>query len=127
MSRSKIRVAVLGAGAWARFAHIPGYKRDVRCEIVAVCDPQRDLAEAAARDFGIPDVATDHREVISRADVDLIDVCTPSATHFELAWAALEAGKHVLCEKPVAFDYRDTLRAHELARSKGVKTKLGFT
>ena len=127
MSRSKIRVAVLGAGAWARFAHIPGYTRDARCEVVAVCDPQRDLAEAAARDFGIPDVATDHREVVSRVDVDLIDVCTPSATHFELAWAALEAGKHVLCEKPVAFDYRDTLRAHELARAKGVKTKLGFT
>ncbi|HEV8365453.1 MAG TPA: Gfo/Idh/MocA family oxidoreductase [Gemmatimonadaceae bacterium] len=127
MSQSKIRVAVLGAGAWARFAHIPGYKRDGRCEVVAVCDPQRDLAEAAARDFGIRDVATDYREVISRADVDLIDVCTPSATHFELAWAALEAGKHVLCEKPVAFDYRDTLRAHELAKAKGVKTKLGFT
>jgi len=127
MTQSKIRVAVLGAGAWARFAHIPGYKRDARCEVVAVCDPQRELADAAARDFGIPDVATDHRDVISRADVDLIDVCTPSATHFELAWAALEAGKHVLCEKPVAFDYRDTLRAHELAKAKGVKTKLGFT
>ncbi|HEY7567118.1 MAG TPA: Gfo/Idh/MocA family oxidoreductase [Gemmatimonadaceae bacterium] len=127
MSQSKIRVAVLGAGAWARFAHLPGYKRDARCEVVAVCDPQRELAEAAAREFGIPAVSTDHREIISRADIDLIDVCTPSATHFELAWAALEAGKHVLCEKPVAFDYRETLRAHALAKSKGVKTKLGFT
>ena len=64
-------------------------------------------------------MATDHRALIERDDIDLIDVCTPSATHFELAWAALEAGKHVLCEKPVAYDYRDTLRAAALARSRG--------
>jgi predicted dehydrogenase len=64
---------------------------------------------------------------VSRPDIDVIDVVTPSHTHFELAWAALEAGKHVLCEKPVAFDFRDTLRAAELAKRKGRKTKLGFT
>lgn len=127
MSRSRVRVGVLGAGAWARLAHLPGYLRDPRCEVVAICDPQRALAEAAASEFGIPHVLTDHQDVIARDDVDLVDVCTPSATHFELAWAALEGRKHVLCEKPVAFAYRDTLRAHELARSKGLKTKLGFT
>ena len=54
-------------------------------------------------------------------------MCTPSSTHFELSWAALESGRHVLCEKPVAFDFRDTRRAAELARSKRLKTKLGFT
>lgn len=127
MDDSRVRVAVLGAGAWARFAHLPGYKRDPRCELVAICDPQRGLAEEAAREFSIPIVATDHAAVIARDDIDLIDVCTPSATHFDLAWSALEAGKHVLCEKPVAFDFRDTLRAHGLAKSQGVKTKLGFT
>jgi predicted dehydrogenase len=95
--------------------------------VVAICDPQRALAEECAREFGIPAVSTDHREVLGRADVDLVDVCTPSATHFELAWASLEAGKHVLCEKPVAYDYRDTVRAAELAKSRGLKTKLGFT
>ena len=123
----KVRVAVLGAGAWARLAHIPGFKRDARCEVVAICDPQRHMAEALAAEFGIPSVYSDHREVLAREDVDLVDVCTPSATHFELSWAALEAGKHVLCEKPVAFDFRDTIRAAELAKSKGLKTKLGFT
>ncbi len=127
MSQRRVRVGVLGAGAWARLAHIPGYKRDSRCEVVAIYDPQRALAEDVAREFGIPDVATDHMTLIERDDIDLIDVCTPSATHFALAWAALENGKHVLCEKPVAFDFRDTLRAHELAQSRAVKTKLGFT
>jgi predicted dehydrogenase len=95
--------------------------------VVAVCDPQRHLAEAVAAEFGIPEVHTDHRAVIERGDIDLVDVCTPSATHFDLSWAALQAGKHVLCEKPVAFDFRDTIRAAELARSKRLKTKLGFT
>jgi predicted dehydrogenase len=123
----KIRVGVLGAGAWAKFAHIPGFKRDTRCEVVAIADPQQSLADAAASEFGIPDVHTSHTELIARDDIDLVDVCTPSATHFELSWAALEAGKHVLCEKPVAFDYRDTVRAWQLAERKRVKTKLGFT
>lgn len=123
----KVRVGVLGAGAWAKFAHIPGYLRDSRCELVAICDSVKGMAESAATEFGIPVVLSDHKELLSRDDIDLVDVCTPSATHFELAWAALEAGKHVLCEKPVAYDFRDTLRAHALAKSKGLKTKLGFT
>ncbi|MBC7896036.1 MAG: Gfo/Idh/MocA family oxidoreductase [Cytophagaceae bacterium] len=123
----KVRVGVLGAGAWARLAHVPGFLRDPRCEVVAICDPQRPMAEALATEFGIPTVESDHRMLLQRDDIDLVDVCTPSATHFDLAWAALEAGKHVLCEKPVAFDFRETVRASEFARSKGLKTKLGFT
>jgi predicted dehydrogenase len=123
----KVRVGVLGAGAWAKFAHIPGYKRDPRCELVAIADPLIERAQEFAAEFDIPSVYGSHAELIAREDIDLVDVCTPSATHFELSWAALEAGKHVLCEKPVAYDYMETLRAAEFARSKGLKTKLGFT
>jgi predicted dehydrogenase len=94
---------------------------------VAVADTNIDCARAAARDFDIPVVTDDPGDLFRRDDIDAIDVCTPSATHFELAWAALEAGKHVLCEKPVAYDFRDTLRARDLARSKGLKTKVGLT
>ena len=128
MSSSRVlRVGVLGAGAWANFAHLPGFKRDTRCELVAIADPQIALARESSERFNIPTVSADHRELIERDDIDLIDVCTPSHTHFELAWAALEAGKHVLCEKPVAYDFHDTRRAAAFARSKGLKTKLGFT
>lgn len=123
----KVRVGVLGAGAWARFAHLPGYKRDPRCELVAIADPVVERAREFAQEFGIPHVYDTHEELIARADIDLVDVCTPSATHFSLSWAALSAGKHVLCEKPVAYDYTETRRAAALARSKGLKTKLGFT
>jgi predicted dehydrogenase len=122
-----VRVGVLGAGAWARGAHLPGYLRDPRCRVVAIADTEVDRAREAARECGVPTATADARELIGRDDIDLIDVCTPSHTHFELAWAALEAGKHVLCEKPVAYDFRDTLRARDLARSKGLKTKVGLT
>jgi len=123
----RVRVGVLGAGTWARAAHLPGFARDPRCELVAIADPNKALAEETARMFGIPDVYDSHEALIARDDVDLVDVCTPSATHFPLSWAALEAGKHVLCEKPVAYDFRDTRLAAALARSKALKTKLGFT
>jgi len=127
MSQSKLRVGVLGAGAWAQFAHIPGWQRDPRCEVVALCDVDIERARDFGRQFAIPEVTDDWQALVSRPDIDVIDVVTPSHTHFELAWAALEAGKHVLCEKPVAFDFRETQRAADLARRKGLKTKLGFT
>jgi len=124
---ARVKVGVLGAGAWAEFAHLPGYKRDPRCELVAIADPMIDRAQAFAKKFGIPHVYSSHEELIARDDIDVVDVCTPSATHFELSWAALSAGKHVLCEKPVAYDFTETRRAAALARDMGVKTKLGFT
>jgi len=122
-----IRVGVLGAGAWARGAHLPGYRRDPRCRVVAIADTEIDRAREAAAEFGIPDAAANAADVVGRDDIDLIDVCTPSHTHFELAWSALEAGKHVLCEKPVAYDFRDTRRARDLARIRRLKTKVGLT
>lgn len=124
---SIVQVGVLGAGAWAQHAHLPGYVRDPRCKVVAIADPEVSRAEAFAAQFNIPHVYASHEELIARHDIDAVDVCTPSATHFALSWAALEAGKHVLCEKPVAYDYRDTRRAAALAVQKGLKTKVGFT
>jgi predicted dehydrogenase len=127
MTRNKLRIGVLGAGAWARFAHIPGWQRDPRCEVVTVCDVVRERAEETAGQFGIREATSDWEATVARSDLDIIDVATPSHTHHELAVAALESGKHVLCEKPVAYDFRDTLRAAALAKRKGLLTKLGFT
>lgn len=123
----KVRVGVLGAGRWAQRAHLPGWTRDPRCEVVALCDTAPDMLAESATEFGIAGTTDDYLEVVSRDDIDVIDVCTPSHTHYELSMAALNAGKHVLCEKPVAYDFRETLGAAALAKSKGLKTKLGFT
>jgi predicted dehydrogenase len=123
----RLRVALLGAGSWAQKAHLPGFTLDPRCEVVVICDVEREKAAVLAAEFGVPEVSDDWQATISRDDIDIVDICTPSATHEELSFAALEAGKHVLCEKPVAYDYRQTQRAAAIARAKGLKTKLGFT
>jgi predicted dehydrogenase len=122
-----VRVGVLGAGAWAELAHLPGWARDARCELVAIADPVRERAQVLAERFGIPHVYDAPEPLIARDDLAVVDVCTPSATHLALATAALEAGKHVLCEKPVAYDFRDTRRAASWRAPAGLKTKLGFT
>ena len=98
MRESKLRVGVLGAGTWAKFAHIPGWQRDPRSEVVAICDVDGERARDYAARFAIPEATKDWQAVVGRADLDAIDVVTPSHTHYELALAALEAGKHVLCE-----------------------------
>lgn len=126
-SNEKLRVAVFGAGRWAEMAHVPGWQRDPRCEVVVICDPVDDRARDFASEFGIPEHSKDWQEVMARTDIDVVDVVTSNHMHFDLSWAALETGKHVLCEKPVHRDYRQTSAAAALARSKGLKTKLGFT
>ena len=122
----KLRVAVIGAGRWARSAHLPGLQRSPLSELVVICDLDPDLAEARAAEFGIPDVVTDAEEVLARDDIDVVDIVT-RGDHQNLVFQTLAAGRHCLVEKPVCHDYRDVWRAHELARSKGLKTKVGLT
>src|SRR3954453_19002746 len=89
-----------------------------------------DAAAAAAERLGWRSVETDWRTLVGREDVDLVDVCTPGDTHAEIAVAALEAGKHVLCEKPLANSVEEAEamgRAAESARSRGVRSMVGFT
>ena len=102
LRESKLRVGVLGAGVWAGRAHVPGWLRDPRCEVVAIADVELDRAQALAEESGVSEATTDWLSIIQRADIDAIDIATPSATHLELAMAAIEAGKHVLCEKPLS-------------------------
>ena len=123
----KLRVAVVGTGSWAQRAHIPGWQRDPRAEVVALADVDAGAAAAAASRFGVPAVTTDYRELLDDPGIDVIDVVTGNQPHFQISWDALSAGKHVLCEKPVHASYLKTREAAELARSKGLKTKLGFT
>ncbi len=127
MSSKELRVAVIGAGRWSERAHIPGWQRDPRVEVAAVVDVDADVARRVAKEFGVARVATDYREVLDDPSIDVIDVATGNEAHFQVSWDALEAGKHVLCEKPVHRDARQTKRAAELAAAKGLKTKLGFT
>ncbi len=91
-------------------------------------DEQR--AQQAADQLGWADTETDWRRAVERDDVDLVDICTPGDTHCDIAVAALEAGKHVLCEKPLANTVEEAERmvaAAERAAADGVRTMVGFT
>ena len=122
----KLRVGVIGAGRWAASAHLPGFFRSPLSKLVAICDWDRELAETRAAEFDIPDVETDFEKLLSRSDIDVIDIVT-RGDHQDLVFAALEAGKHCMVEKPVCHDFKDVWRAHEIAQSKRLKTKVGLT
>jgi predicted dehydrogenase len=127
MATKRLGVGVIGAGRWAGFAHLPGWARDSRCHIVGICDLDQDRASAAAAEFGADLATTDYRELLKRDDIDIIDVVTRDGEHFALNTAAIDAGKHVLSEKPVAHDHHDVARLADRARSAGLKTKVGLT
>ncbi|MGH8631197.1 MAG: Gfo/Idh/MocA family protein, partial [Burkholderiales bacterium] len=95
-------VAIIGTGGIAE-AHIFAYEREAeRARLVVLADVEKSLAEDAAERHSVESVLTDYREALGRDDVEAVSVCTPPFTHVEISAAALRAGKHVLCEKPVA-------------------------
>jgi predicted dehydrogenase len=128
----RIRVGVIGAGRWAKNAHLPGFSRSPLCEVTAICDLNKELAASRAKEFNIPYAYSDYGELIARNDIDVIDVCTRRGpddpdNHEKIAFLAVKSGKHCLCEKPVAHSYRRTWEAHLLAARNGLKTKVGLT
>lgn len=123
----KLGVGVIGAHSWAQKAHLPGYAAYDRAKLVAICDIVPERAKGLAHRFGIERVYNDYHELLNDPEVDIVDVCTPTDTHLPLSLAAIEAGKHVLSEKPLAHDARDAFAAARAAKSKDVRTKLGFT
>lgn len=99
-------------------------------ELAAICGRNATAAGEVAARFGWQSVETDWHAVIKRPDIDLIDICTPGDTHAEIAIEALEAGKHVLCEKPLANSVAEAeamAAAAEKAAESGVRSMVGFT
>lgn len=97
-----IRVGVLGTGAIAQVAHLPILTRMRGAEVVGLADADRAKARTIADRFGVPRIAASAEELLGWSDIDAVVVCTPSNLHEEHVCAALEAGKYVLCEKPLA-------------------------
>ena len=98
---STLKVGVIGVGGIAG-SHLPGWNASEHCEIVAFADPVASVLEEKAKQHGIAKTYENPADLIADPDIDIVDICTPSAYHAPLAIAALEAGKHVLCEKPLA-------------------------
>jgi predicted dehydrogenase len=119
MKTRTIGIGIVGAG-FARTTQIPGFRDCMGARVVAIASKRRERAESVAREFGIENVARDWQELIGREDVDLVSIVTPPATHMEITLAALEHGKTVLCEKPMAMNASQAERMTESARSAGV-------
>src|SRR5690242_6156113 len=98
-----MKVGLIGRGFGTR-VHMPAIRANSDIEVVAICSAQRTRAESAAKEWGIPFATDDYQRLVEHEEVELVDVCTPPDSHAAMTIAALSAGKHVLCEKPLALN-----------------------
>ncbi|CAN7714654.1 MULTISPECIES: Gfo/Idh/MocA family protein [unclassified Paenibacillus] len=127
MSR-KYRIGIIGCGGIANGKHLPSLSKLSNVELVAFCDIVQESAATAAAKYGIEGalVCEDYREVLQDATIDIVHVLTPNISHAEISIAALEAGKHVMCEKPMAKTAEDAKRMVETAKRTGKKLTIGY-
>lgn len=117
--KNSVKIGIIGTG-FARRVQIPSFLECEEAEIVSVASFHPKNAERTAREFDIPHFTDDWQDTISREDIDLICITTPPDTHFEMTLRALELGKHVLCEKPMAMNVREALTMTEAAQEANV-------
>ena len=122
---NKLRVGIVGAGNIATSAHLPSYAELADLvEVVAIADIVPERAKAAAEKFGIPHYFASVEELLENVDVDYIDICTWTAAHAPVCIAAAKAGKHILCEKPLAANLEQGLAMEKAVREAGVQFML---
>lgn len=113
-----IRIGIIGAGNIA-VRHLEACRIIDDVSVVAICDLNREFAQARATEYGIEQVFTDPNELLADPQIDAVTIGTPTFTHATLVAAALRAGKHVLCEKPPALTYEEALANEQLANECG--------
>src|SRR5258708_3081201 len=118
-SFATIRVGVIGLGQIALKAHLPGYSKAENCRLTAVYSSREDHAKRVAIQYGIPNIYKDWRRLLESDQVDAVSICTPNFTHAPIAVKALQEGKHVMLEKPMALNRAEALRIiHAAKKSK---------
>jgi predicted dehydrogenase len=123
-----LRVGLIGAGTIALSAHLPAISRLKNLvELVAIADVRKEVAERAAARFGAESAYADYRQLLDRPDVDLVDICTPEFLHAEQTIAAAQAGKHVLCEKPMAATVAEADAMLDACRRAGVRLMIAHS
>lgn len=116
---AKIGIGVIGAGGIANLYHLPAYQALAeQCELVAICDVNLEQAKKIGDNFGITNVYSDYREMLKSPDVHAISVTTPNSLHFQPTIDALKAGKHVLCEKPLAMNAGEARQMCRVAKDE---------
>lgn len=123
-----IRVGIIGCGGIANGKHMPALAKVADCEMTAFCDIIPERAEKAAKEFGTPDakVYTDYKELLQDPSISVVHVCTPNRSHSFITVDALEAGKHVMCEKPMAINTAEAQKMLDAAKRTGKKLSIGY-
>jgi predicted dehydrogenase len=119
VERETLRIGVIGAGFGAS-VHVPSLQRVPGVEVVALCGTRRERVHAAAYALGISGTFTDYREMLASPEIDAVTIAAPPHLHHAMALAACEAGKHILCEKPMARNVAEARDMLRMAREAGV-------
>lgn len=119
-----MKVGVVGLGMVAQIMHLPYLKETPGVEVAAVCDVSKKLTARAAAHFGVPHAFTDYKEMLKRADIDAVFVLT--FLHGDITLAAAAAGRHIFCEKPVAFSARECEQMLRAVDRAGVTFMIGY-
>ncbi len=125
---STVKVGIIGCGGIANGKHMPGLKKVEDAVLAAFCDVVPDRAELAAKEYGVAGAKTytDFEKMLADTSIDVIHVCTPNDSHAAITIAALQAGKHVMCEKPMAKMAADARKMVTAAKASGKKLTIGY-
>jgi predicted dehydrogenase len=123
-----IKVGIIGCGGIANGKHMPSLAKVEGCEMVAFCDIVLERAEKAAKQYGTPDakVFVDYKDLLAMEEIDVVHVLTPNRSHSFITVDALRAGKHVMCEKPMAINSKEAKLMLDTARETGKKLTIGY-
>ena len=122
-----IGVGIIGSGQIALANHLPGFALCPDTKVVALCDSSSQVLEKASRISGITAIYSDYRQVIARDDVDAVLIATPNYLHSPIALTAIAAGKHVMCEKPIAMNYPEAMAMYRAAEQAKLRHMTAFT
>ena len=122
-----VRVGVVGTSWFADGFHLPNLMSHPQAKITAICGRARERAEELATKYAIPHVFTDYRAMIASGTLDALVVVTPDSLHYQITMAALDAGLHVLCEKPLALNATQAREMYEKAEAAHRKHMVMFT
>ena len=127
-NEKKVRIGIIGCGGIAHGKHMPSLKKLPNVEMVAFADLIVEKAEDACKMYGTPDakVYTDYTELLKDTTLDAVHVCTPNKSHSQISVDSLRAGKHVMCEKPMARNAADALAMVNAAEETGKKLTIGY-
>ena len=129
MKNGKVQIGIIGCGGIANQKHLPALKTQMdRVDLVAFCDLIEERAVKAAKEYGVPDakVYTDYNELLSDPEIDAVNVLTPNVAHCPITVAAFKAGKHVLCEKPMAHNPEAAKEMIDAWKASGKKFTIGY-